>query len=192
MLPGVFKVTTAAELRSAVISNATCSLVLQRDTPFLLEGEAITIPNGHTVQIEGHGMAILDAGRSSRCFTVEGVLFLRGITITNGQEQYGGGLMVLPGGSASLSGVNIVNCSAISPGFGSAEGGAFYVHSQATLSLENSAVTQCQALNGQTRVGAAARGGAIFMLGRKRCKLRTTMMHECHSWLDLCARFAHL
>lgn len=164
-------------MRTAVDSGQDVSILLPPGAHFMLEGTALTVHVGVAIQIYGGGNAILDAGGLSRLFTVHGELHLQGLTLMRGEEHYGGGLMVLPGGKAILSDVALINCTAVSPGFGHADGGGVYVLPFASVTFQRSAIAGCRAVNGQLQTGAAARGGGAYVLGRSGSIMQHVHVH---------------
>ncbi len=152
-LPGaaagqVANVSTMAQLRSA-ISNSSISTININPGNYVLttsgSGE-LNINRNLTIQNTGGGRVVIDANNASRVFKVEGgnVTF-RGLTISGGRDDKGGGMEV-------EGTVSIIECT-ISGNTATEGGGGIRVRG-GTLSMTNSTVSGNSAGSG--------RGGGIW------------------------------
>jgi hypothetical protein len=167
-------VQTSAELRDAITSGTASVLLLDGDTPFVLDisiatevGPTALLVNRSVVLVAPVGrVAMLDANANAtnprRVLTVVGadvVVELRGVALTGGfSTEWGGGARVEAGAELRLVRSAVHGCVVRTAGMADARGGGVLVNGGARLALlDGSRVSNNTAVS----VNGQAQGGGL-------------------------------
>ena len=165
---------TSAELRDAITSGTASVLLLDGDTPFVLDisiatavGPTALLVNRSVVLVAPVGrVAVLDANANAtnprRVLTVVGadvVVELRGVALTGGfSTEWGGGARVEAGAELRLVRSAVHGCVVRTAGMADARGGGVLVNGGARLALlDGSRVSNNTAVS----VNGQAQGGGL-------------------------------
>ncbi|MBT4815062.1 MAG: hypothetical protein HON70_05155 [Lentisphaerae bacterium] len=117
--------------------------------------ETITVSKSLTIEGQGMGATVLNAGGSGTCLVLSSAaqLQLSNLTLRGGQAEYGGGIDAREAG-AVLNGVRITECSA-------GRGGGIYAE-DATVTLTDCIISYCAALPTLGTYGG--KGGGAYLV----------------------------